>query len=192
MHQTGNSMKNNTNSNKITVISRNAQLVTLAGLVLLFSVLIYLTYLLVANGAQLDIDIAEEFLEPGKTLALNFGQRLIGIVLISLDMIVGIVGLYKASQLFSGFQKGQIFTTEAASQIRTIGWAVVALVPASMIHDTVGAIYFYQILNPGKINLNVSFTDGDIYALVFGLLFVVIGHVMLTAVTISEENQSFV
>ena len=192
MSMTEENPKSDEISQKIRVISRIAELVAIFGLALSSAALVYGLYLLALDGSAFDAEIAGNFLGTDKTITLTLGQRMLGVLFMSLSNIVGIVGLFQARQLFAGYQKGQIFTARAASRFQLIGWVLVILVPASKIEETLGSFYFNKILEPSKSKVVFSFLDVDIYALVFGLLLVVVGYVMHTAVTISDENKGFV
>lgn len=177
---------------KISTISHIAELVATFGLILLFGTLVYGIYLLMLNGSTLDAEITKNYLGSDNTITFTLGQRMFGVIFMSLSSIVGIIGLYQARQLFAGYQKGEIFTARAAARFQVIGWILIILVPVSKIKETLGAAYFNSILEPDSLKLSLSFLDVDIYAIVFGLLMVVVGYVMRTAVTISDENKGFI
>lgn len=67
-----------------------------------------------------------------------------------------------------------------------------AVAPISTVVEMLAVGYLARIANPAKVVVDVSLDDGDIYAIVFGLLILVVGHVMYEAVKLFDENKSFV
>ena len=177
---------------KITNIARAAEIAALMGMLIIAAVFFFTVYVLVANGVQADAQIVDKFLAEGTKASFTTSQRLMGAALMLLSDFLGLFGLYTARKLFTGYQAGEVFTELAATRLRTIGWVVVLLAPISQISQTIGVFYFTRIADPGRFRVNISLEDTDVYAIVFGLLIVVIGYVMYEAVRIAEENKSFV
>lgn len=179
-------------SQKIGKMSLVGEIVACLGLLLSLVVVADTVWTFFSNGASLDADIAETFLKHGETLSLSAGQRLIGVKLALVTILIGAIGLNAARQLFAGYRKGEVFTYRAASRFSIIGWTLILLVPASKIALNVGRYYFSGIAGAGSFEAEFLLEDVDLYALAFGLLLVVAGQVMRQAVVLMEENRSFI
>ena len=183
--------RNNVTKN-ITTVARVAEIAALIGMLIITAVFFYSIYFLIADSVLTDTQIVDEFLAQGTQASFTTTQRLVGATLMLLSDFLGLFGLFTARKLLIGYQRGEVFTVLAATRLKIIGWVVVLLAPISQISETVGIFYFTKIVNPGHTRLSLSLEDTDVYAMVFGLLIVVIGYVMYEAVRISEEHKSFV
>ncbi len=180
-------------SQKIRKLSLVGEIVAWLGLLLSLAVVADMVgSFFFTNGASLDADIAKTFLKHGETLSLSTGQRLIGVKLALVTILIGAIGLNAARQLFAGYRKGEVFTHRSASRFSLIGWTLIVLVPASKIALNVGRYYFSGIAGTGSFEAEFLLEDVDLYALTFGLLLVVAGQIMRQAVVLMEENKSFV
>ncbi len=177
---------------KIVTIARAAEIAALIGMVLIAAVIFYAVYFLFGNGGLADAHIVKQYLKDGTQADFTSSQRLVGVMFALASDCLGLLGLYTARRLFAGYQRGDVFTALAATRLKLIGWVVVLLAPVSQLAQTAGILYFTQIVTPGRMRVDVSIEDSDVYAIVFGLLIVVVGYVMYEAVRISDENESFV
>jgi len=171
---------------------RIARLLTWAGLLLFVGAMVWGCYEMVSDSKTFDLVLSENFLGEERLFAFSTGQRLVGAVLLIFAIGSGIVGLWLVLQLFAGYLKGQVFSLAAVQRLRLIGWMVVALFPMGLISEALGSYLFSGWAQAVNTKVEISISDGDVFALVFGLLIVVVGHVMYQALSISEENQSFV
>ena len=96
------------------------------------------------------------------------------------------------AKLVAGYLRGDVFTLEAANRFRVIGWMIALLFPIGVLCQTIAHMLVTLWTSPGRLSIEIGIGDGDVFALVFGLLIVVVGHVMYQAIAISEENKSFV
>jgi len=177
---------------KINKLARYAELAAIIAQLILVLSFAYLFYMLFFDGSGFDEGISELFLEKEKRIALTFWQRGIGLILIILMDLIGLSGLNAARKLFKGYQRGEIFAPVAAKRLIFIGWMVVLLAPASQFATTIGILFFNSLKKPNTNALTFSLDSTDFYAIVFGLLIVVVGHIMYEAVQLSNENKSFV
>lgn len=173
-------------------IVRAARVVSLLALGVFIILMVALFFLALSGSDSADAMIVENFLKEETVALFTMAQRLFAAVLISLSSVTGLLGLLSAVQLFNGYLKGEIFTQAAARRVRFIGWMIVLIAPLSVAVNTLGHAIFTLWLKPGTLSISLGFDDGDILALAFGLLVVVIGHVMVRALDIAEENRSFV
>ncbi len=179
-------------SQRIITLARYAQIATLLGFILLTGASLYAFFACAFDEASANTLLKQEFLDPNSTAVFTLLERLLGITLLFAPTLIGIIALGSAFNLFAGYRRNEIFTKAAAARLRFIGWMVVLLSPVNQIAQTLGTAFFSPLEEPGRVRVEVSFTDTDIYAIVFGLLIVVIGHIMYEATNLSDENRSFV
>lgn len=175
-----------------TSLARIAGLVTTAGLGVFAVVFAAAILVLAIRGEVVDPYLAEEFLPNGENASFPGYRRWLGFGLSLLPDMFGIFGLWQARKLFAGYRRGEVFTLAAAARLRLIGWAVVLLAPANMLTNIAGHALFAHWAAPGQLRIELAIESAEIFALVFGLLIVVVGHVMYQAIEISEENEAFV
>ncbi len=177
---------------KIMAIARTAEIAALIGMLIIAAVFVFAVYFLVGGGGQADVYISREFLDEGVKASFTISQRLVAAGIMLLPDFLGLFALYTARKLFAGYQCGEVFTALAATRLKMIGWALVLLAPVSQVADTIGIYYINSIAQPKQVRINISLEDTHVYAIVFGLLIVVVGYVMYEAVRISDENKRFV
>ena len=129
-------------------------------------------------------------LSTGRFSATDNGQA----ILMLLPDFLELFGLYTARKLFTGYQTGEVFTELAATRLKDhrLGRCLAgAGFPDVANHQ--GIFYFtMDCRTQGGFASIISLEDTDVYAIVFGLLIVVIGYVMYEAARICEENKGFV
>ncbi len=177
---------------KIMTIARTAEIAALIGMLIIAAVFVFVVYFLIGDGGQADVYISRQFLGEGVKASFTISQRLVGAGIMLLPDFLGLFALYTARKLFAGYQCGEVFTALAATRLKMIGWALVLLAPVSQIADMIGIYYINSIAHPKQVRISISLEDTNIYAIVFGLLIVVVGYVMYEAVRISDENKRFV
>ncbi len=177
---------------KIMTIARTAEVAALIGMLIIAAVFILTVYIVVGDGGQADAYISQEFLDEGVRASFTVSQRLAIASIMLLPDFLGLFALYTARKLFAGYQCGEVFTALAATRLKMIGWALVLLAPVSQIANTIGIYYITSIAQPKRVHINISLEDTNVYAIVFGLLIVVVGYVMYEAVRIADENKRFV
>jgi hypothetical protein len=128
----------------------------------------------------------------------------ISMMLLSLMLYVwGMFALYRSWILFRGYSNGEIFSALSAKRLSSVGWAVVLISPISKLSEyyQIKALLFSKtpmdfLAHYGMIDLNilvyVGVNDLDVYAIVFGLLIVMVGRILEEAARIAEENKSFI
>ncbi|MFK8033630.1 MAG: DUF2975 domain-containing protein [Hyphomicrobiales bacterium] len=171
---------------------RWAQVATLAGLSLFVCAIGYFAFASFSDASFFDAQLVELFEDPDITGPFNNLERWTAVVLMLVENSTGILALWASFRLFTEYRRGNVFTLLAATRLRFIGWMVVLLTPLDMIVETFGTALFTHWAHPGKVNISISFEDVHVFALVFGLVIVVVGHVMYQAIAISDENRAFV
>lgn len=131
-------------------------------------------------------------IEVGSLRLSTAGALLASLIWLTTDVMAAAMMLL-IRQLFAGLRDGTgIFTQQTAVRLRRVGWVLVLIVPVSMIVDgTARAILLYWA-NPTSLAFGIGFEDGDIYAVILGLMLVALGHIMVDAARLAEENKAFV
>ncbi len=177
---------------RIQTLSNVAKWCARFGLFAFALAMLFLAYELLYDPSELEELFEQNKLPKGFIAGLPFVVRSLLFVVAVASMFPGVIGFCVATELFSSFSKGEVFTSVAAGRISLIGWALVALPLA----DTIGNLLISGILalfkTIGEVSFTVDFDEGDLMAIVFGLLFVILGRVMMEAVKISEENKQFI
>lgn len=160
---------------------------------LVFSVAVFFMAIKIFfDPAGLEEAFDQAKLPTGFIGGLPFVVRAIIFVIAIASMFPGVVGFYVATQLFSSFSKGEVFTSSAAGKISVIGWVLVALPSAGIIGGLLISGILFLFKTAGSVNVTVNFEDGDLMAIVFGLLFVILGRIMVEAAKLSDENRQFI
>lgn len=126
------------------------------------------------------------------TETLKPSQRWVASFLWFIPDLFGFAMMFGAWRLFQGFRTFGVFTHDSADRLRSIGWCIFAIAPANIITTSIGASYLAFTNTPSSGRLHLSLEDTDVYALLIGLIIIAVGHIMVQAVEISNENKSFV
>ncbi len=106
--------------------------------------------------------------------------------------LVGMLMLVVSYKLFRGVRGEGVFTLDVGKRLRRIGGLLLAIVPVSIVSNTL-AVMVLSLANPaGHRIVRVSVGDSDVYAVIIGLLLLIVGHIMVEAVRIADENKAFV
>lgn len=114
------------------------------------------------------------------------------LVLMAFPVAVMLYGIWHARQLFMSYEKGEIFTSQAAGHIRLVGLAMVISTVLSVAFHTLGSVLLTYDNMEGSRALVVSLSGNTYWLLLAGGLLIVIGWVMREAARLSEENSQFV
>lgn len=124
----------------------------------------------------------------------NFsGAKLWIIALIaSVQGIMGFILFLTARALFIGIRTMGVFVQNTARRLRIIGWTIVVMAPASILSELILTALMRWWADNSEFTVQISIADTDFYAVVTGLLLVVVSQIMLEAIRIHEENGAFV
>lgn len=130
----------------------------------------------------------------GKEFKITDSILILGIcyVLALVPLALYLAGLLAMRRLMALFEKGFVFTERAAFEITRIGWYVALIAPVSIGCMTLGSVLLTWGNGPGQRALNFQLGVGDILALSYGGLLIIIGVVMQEAAKISDEHRQFV
>ncbi len=161
------------------------------GLALLFAA--YFIFLSFSDPQHLAQEMAEHLkIEVGDLQLGTASALLASLIWLTTDFMAAAMMLL-IRQLFAGLREGTgIFTQTTALRLKRVGWVLVLIVPASMIVDGIARAILLFWANPTSIAFGVGFEDGDIYAVILGLMLVALGHIMSDAAQMAEENRAFV
>lgn len=162
------------------------------GLLMLVAVAVYVLYQAVTGTLGPD-QTFELDLGINKFVASLSGVKLWIIVLItSIQSILGFVLFLTVRALFIGIRTMGVFVQSTARRLRIIGWTVFAMAPASILTGLIATALTHWWADHSEFTVQVSIAGTDVYAVVIGLLLVVVSQIMLEAIRIHEENGAFV
>jgi uncharacterized metal-binding protein len=108
------------------------------------------------------------------------------------SLALGLVMILTIRRLFIGIRTVGVFVPKTARRLRVIGWIIIAMAPVSILSEF-GVYALVQMwVNSNLASMQLSFDDTDVYAIVIGLVLVVVSHIMLEAIRIYDENGAFV
>ena len=177
---------------RIQFLSRVARWCAWIGLAIIAFIAVYLVYVVFFNSAGLAEMLSQQYLPAGFFAGLPLVAKLIVYVAMLCQALPALIGFYNANILFSEFNDGVVFTEDAAKRIGLIGWVIVVIPLWTIIVDLAIAGVLAMFKTVGKVSMSVSFEESDMMAIVFGLLFVILGRIMGEAAKISDENRQFV
>lgn len=129
--------------------------------------------------------------------------RLLVLFSTHLTNFLGLYALFGAWELFRGYGRGEIFTEVAALRFSRIGWMITLLAPVGFVGDygflktiVVAAAPGDAVLSFGPVDwalaVFINVGELDVFAIVIGLLIVLVGRILSEASKISDENRSFI
>ncbi len=129
--------------------------------------------------------------------------RLIVLLSTHLTNFLGFFALFCAWELFRGYGRGEIFTEAAAMRFSRIGWMITLLAPIGFVGDYGFLKTIVVAATPGEAAWSFGVVDWelavfinvgelDVFAIVIGLLIVLVGRILSEASKISDENRSFI
>ncbi|MCV3272982.1 DUF2975 domain-containing protein [Roseobacter sinensis] len=161
------------------------------GLALLLAA--YFLFLSVTDPLQLGRELAKELELEIDGLRLTTASALLASLIWLTTDFMAVAMILLIRRLFSGLRAGTgIFTETTAIRLRRIGWVLVLIIPVSMVVDGIARALLRYWADPTGITFGIGFQDGDIYAVILGLMLVALGHIMVDAAHMAEENRAFV
>jgi Protein of unknown function (DUF2975) len=125
-------------------------------------------------------------------VALDGWTRAMGFAVSMLPMSVLGYLLYQAFELFDAYRIGNIFTDAAPVRLRRIGLSMVALAVLRPATTTLLGLVLTLSNSPGQRVFAVSFGLDDYMIAAFGGLILAIGHVMVEAKRLADDNRQIV
>lgn len=124
--------------------------------------------------------------------ALDGGTRLVGFAVSMLPLSVLLYALHQAYKLFDAYRLGNVFTLDAPVRLRRIGQSMLALAVLRPLTATLLGLVLTASAPPGQRILAIGISIDDYMIAVFGGLILAIGHVMVEAARLAEDNRQIV
>jgi Protein of unknown function (DUF2975) len=125
-------------------------------------------------------------------LALDLATRIAGFAISMIPMSVLLYMLLQAYGLFDAFRIGNLFTADAPVRLRRIGSCMVVLAFLRPLTAMLLGLALTLANAPGQRILAVQISIDDYMIAAFGGLVLAIGHVMVEAVRIADDNRQIV
>ncbi len=125
-------------------------------------------------------------------IVLTNDIRLAGFFISLVPLSILFYGLSQASQLFSGYRRGEIFTNSAVERLRRLAQSLVTVSIAGPIAQAALSVVLTWHAGPGHRQLSLSLSSNDYFLAALGLLLLAIAQVMREAVRISDEHREIV
>jgi Protein of unknown function (DUF2975) len=125
-------------------------------------------------------------------VTLDGWNRILGFAVCMLPMAVIVWMLYQAYELFDGYRLGRVFTEEAPVRLRRIGLSLLALALLRPVTTTLLGVVLTLSNPPGQRLLAIGIGIDDYMIAAIGGLLLVIGHVMVEAKRLADDNRQIV
>ncbi|MFK7876714.1 MAG: hypothetical protein AB8B71_13190 [Paracoccaceae bacterium] len=106
--------------------------------------------------------------------------------------LLGLVMIWQILVLFQSLRHGQIVLKQISMQLRRLGLILVALPLVNILGILIGGMTLSFWITNGQFHGSISIDDSDVYAVIVGLVLVALGHIMVMAAEIEDENRAFV
>ena len=124
--------------------------------------------------------------------AYSSWQFAVGTTLWMIVDLLGVWMLWKIRKLFVAIRWGGMFSSDTAQLLRSIGWIIFALGPLSVLSLAASCSVRNFFIARTGFSISIGIEDTDVYAMVIGLVIVALGHIMLEATRLNDENKAFV
>ena len=100
--------------------------------------------------------------------------------------------LVGAFRVFDAFRKGSPFRQETVRSVRFLGTTILAYALSKIVSYTIIVLILTYDNPPGTKELSISFDGHTLVSLMIGLIIIVVGHILVEATKIAEENRQFI
>jgi hypothetical protein len=125
-------------------------------------------------------------------LAHDPRTRLLGFLVSMVPVSVLLGALAQAYRLFAGFRAGHTVSSDAAVRLRRIGMAMLAIAALRPLTGAILSALLTAANAPGQQHLVLGISSDDWMIATFGGLILAIGHVMVEAARLADENRQFI
>ncbi len=181
-----------TTEGRLTRLARIGVWASTAALLMAIVALVVTLWFAATGSTALAAEILRDFGLDTHLSSLTPLLLWIGTVFWCLVDVLGVIMLWNIRALFRTYMAGTVFSSAAALRLRRIGWIVLAMAPVSMLGEILGGIALSLVALEGTVHGHVSLEDGDVYAIIIGLVLVAAGHMMALASEIDAENREFI
>lgn len=123
---------------------------------------------------------------------LTIGQVIYIFMITAVPVLLKLGLIIVIRQLFIGFRELGVFIDVSARRQILLGWILLLITPAEMISHTLRRFLLGRWSGGGKNQMEIFIDDTQIYTIIIGLVFIVIGYISIEAVKLSDENKSFI
>lgn len=178
---------------RIKAVAGNAIWVSFSAILLLVAgYIIYPAYLFISDSPQINLHFHTYVIPDGlKIDPVPFGRMLAAFLLV-VTKLFAIYAFYRAIRLFQSCREGAFFSSVSAGHIQIIGWLLIFIPYGTMLSRPLAALTLTNGQSMNTFVDSLHYGWGTFLATVIGILLVVVGKVFAEAVTISEENKSYV
>ncbi|MCG8613335.1 MAG: DUF2975 domain-containing protein [Pseudomonadales bacterium] len=121
--------------------------------------------------------------------ALSLTTRFLAFLASMVPAAVVMYALGHLIRLFRGYEKGEIFTLEATTHIRKLGYSFLYWMAGSFVYSGLISVILSFNNPPGSRVLSLTFTGLDLMPLLCAFIVLIIAWVMAEAQQLADENQ---
>lgn len=177
---------------RIMRLARRMQLATGLGALLLALSFIVLVFLAAFDEDLLRTLVAENIVPGGQPFVLTPMVNISLMVIAAVGVAILLAALYSLYRLFEGYAGGALFSASSGYWIRQAGLAFFASAIYGVLANTL-TVLLVTLNNPeGQRSLAIGVGSDEVSALLLAGLLVVIGHILVLAADLADENNSFV
>jgi hypothetical protein len=118
--------------------------------------------------------------------------RFLGFLVSMVPMGVLLFMLHQSFKLFDAYRRGDVFTDDAPKRLRRIGLSMVALAPLCPLAAAALGMLMTSANPPGQRILAIGIGLDDMLIGILGGMVLAIGHVMVEAKRLADENRQIV
>ncbi|MEO9970123.1 MAG: DUF2975 domain-containing protein [Hyphomonadaceae bacterium] len=155
---------------------------------------IYLVFFFYEDKAAEQIDVLWEGLEAEHRDVIVFSEakRALLYGLSTFYWFSVFLVIYAVHRVFSGFQSGAPFAMPTVKPVRQLGIMIITVSVIGLTKDTVMHLALTGDSPPGHRLFVVGASTHHAWGLLMGGLFLIIGHIFVQSVRISDENRQIV
>ncbi|WP_248749192.1 DUF2975 domain-containing protein [Pseudomonas sp. MWU15-20650] len=127
-----------------------------------------------------------------QTVSLPWWQTLGGILLSSVPLLALACGLNHLRRLFQSYARGEYFSSDAASRLGKVGWAVAIWVVLDFLCEPMLSAWVTMNAPVGERLITLSVTAPSFVALFLAACISVIARILHEASDLDSESRSFV
>jgi Protein of unknown function (DUF2975) len=129
---------------------------------------------------------------PFPAPAMTDQTQRIATIVQTLPLVLALYALYQAYQLFAGYRGGEVLTIRAASRLRHISYAMLAVAVTVPLLGAALSVALTWNSSSGQWHLHVPLEAGDYFTAALAGLLLAIAHVLTEAAKIARENSEIV
>jgi len=124
--------------------------------------------------------------------SIPLGQRALLMVMVTSFVAIAAIMLWNLRALFTAFQRQVFFAASTLSRVVWVGIWFVVLGVLDVLEEPVGSILATADYSEGKRMLSIGLDGGELFFVIFGIFFIVLGWILREAASVWEENKQFI